>query len=185
MIIKQIGILLLFFFIACNKEKHIRVYKIPKANIEKKEEISLNKSLNKPNFKWDKPSSWVDVPGHKMRIASFRVPHQNGEGDLSITSFGGASGGTQANVNRWEKQIGLNASSMTDINKFSKSNIGKLGQYKIFKLINSNQKETAIIASIFQLKETTLFIKLSISSDGLEEMEDQFIKFCNSIDSSL
>ena len=44
MIIKQIGILLLFFFIACNKEKHIRVYKIPKANIEKKEEISLNKS---------------------------------------------------------------------------------------------------------------------------------------------
>ena len=99
--------------------------------------------------------------------------------------MGGASGGTQANVNRWEKQIGLNASSMTDINKFSKSNIGKLGQYKIFKLINSNQKETAIIASIFQLKETTLFIKLSISSDGLEEMEDQFIKFCNSIDSSL
>ena len=51
--------------------------------------------------------------------------------------------------------------------------------------MNPEKKEMAIIASIFKLKETTLFIKLSIALKGIDEVEELFIDFCNSINFTL
>jgi hypothetical protein len=84
-------------------------------------------------------------------------------------------------VNRWENQIGLSSSSLEKINKISEPRISKLGKYEVFELVNLENQNSAIIASIFKLKETTLFVKLSINVAGLKTSRNQFINFCDSI----
>jgi hypothetical protein len=51
----------------------------------------------------------------------------------------------------------------------------------VFELVNLENQNSAIIASIFKLKETTLFVKLSINVAGLKTSRNQFISFCDSI----
>jgi hypothetical protein len=53
---------------------------------------------------WTAPAGWQAKPLSTMRKGSFAVA---GEGDLSITAFPGATGGLEANLNRWRGQVGL------------------------------------------------------------------------------
>jgi len=176
-IIKYIGFSFLFAFFSCGEDKHVRVYKIKKAKLNKPIEEKIS-SEAKSNFEWDLPKGWKEVSGHSMRIASFQLP---GDGDLSITSFSGASGGVKANVNRWENQIGLSPSSIEEIKQISENRISRLGNYQIFELSNEENKDLTIIAAIFPLKGITLFVKLSIKPNSLNELREQFVEFCDSI----
>ena len=176
-ITKYIILPLLLAFSSCAEEKHIRVYKIKKAKLNKSIE-EIDNSETKPNFAWDVPKKWKEVEGHSMRIASFQLP---GNGDLSITSFSGSSGGVKANVNRWEKQIGIVPSSIEDINQISENRISRLGRYQVYELKKEENKDLAIIAAIFPLKDVTLFVKLSINPNSLDALRAEFVEFCDSI----
>ena len=101
---------------------------------------------------------------------------------MSITSFSGSSGGVKANVNRWESQIGLNPSSIEDKSEFRR--ISRLGKYQVYELKNISNNDLAIIAAIFPLKEATLFVKLSINPNNLDNLRNAFIQFCDSIRNS-
>ncbi len=165
--------------LSCEQDS-IRVYRIPKpkptfgnTGIEP-EKISFN-------LIWNKPESWQEVKGHSMRLASFKIPHERGYADLSITSFPGKSGGVAANVNRWLGQIGLEPMDSLGINKIQKNRIGKLGNYKYFKLINNDIEPSLILASIFELQGHTLFIKCSLPFHSLEKIESDFIQFCGTL----
>ena len=116
-----------------------------------------------------------------MRLVSFNVPFSNGIGDLSMTTFEGSSGGVEANVNRWRQQIGLELLNSSEIKESSVNMDGKLGKYEFFKLVNEKNPDSAILSAIFQLETSTLFVKLSIDSTGIEETENDFITFCKSI----
>ena len=165
--------------LSCEQDT-IRVYKIPKpkptlVNTE------LDPEKSSFNLIWNKPESWQEVQGHSMRLASFKIPHEGGYADLSITSFPGMSGGIAANVNRWLGQIGLEPMDSLGINKIQKNRIGKLGNYKYFKLINNDNERSAILASIFELQDHTLFIKCSLPFNSLEQIESDFIPFCGTL----
>ena len=56
---------------------------------------------------WKAPEGWTEFPGTGMRVASFRVPAEGGQCDLSIVALPGPAGGLAANINRWRGQIGL------------------------------------------------------------------------------
>jgi len=56
---------------------------------------------------WEAPSAWRATPAGAMRKASYSVPGEGGESELSITAFPGDVGGELANVNRWRGQVGL------------------------------------------------------------------------------
>ena len=56
-----------------------------------------------------------------------------------------------------------------------------MGKYEFFKLVNEKNPDLAILSSIFNLESSTLFVKLTIDSKGIEETEDDFITFCKSI----
>ena len=166
------------FIISCDSGDHIRIYRLPK------QEQPLDNAIKDKNefvLKWETPEMWTEVQGHSMRLASFSVPTTKGKGDLSITTFSGISGGVEANVNRWLGQIELEPLSLIEIQKLSLTSRGTLGDYQYFKLINEDQKENAILASIFQLKDRTIFVKLSINGDGISEIESEFRSFCESI----
>jgi hypothetical protein len=58
-------------------------------------------------LKWTAPAGWEAKPLSAMRKGSFRVKAGGGEADVSITAFPGATGGLEANLNRWRGQVGL------------------------------------------------------------------------------
>jgi hypothetical protein len=54
---------------------------------------------------WQAPAQWVSQPAAQFRKATYAVPGDAGESDLSITAFPGEAGGELANVNRWRSQL--------------------------------------------------------------------------------
>ena len=89
---------LLFFLISCEKDKYVRTYRLPK--IEAKPIVAEVQPNVEFSVTWEKPESWIQVDGHSMRLASFNTPFSEGSGDVSVTTFGGSSGGITLNVNR-------------------------------------------------------------------------------------
>ena len=114
-----------------------------------------------------------------MRMASFYVPHSTGKGELSITEFSGMSGGIQANINRWRGQISLPPESIESILKASSSFNSKLGDFLFFELVNEKSNQ-GILASIFELTNRTVFVKLSIDQLALVEAKEDFLTFSKS-----
>ena len=169
----------LLFLLSCEKDKHVRTYRLPKIDSKPiTEDVQTNVEFS---VAWEKPESWIQVDGHSMRLASFNTPFSEGSGDVSVTTFGGSSGGIALNVNRWLGQIGLEPMSDSGIDAISLKKSGSLGEFSYFKLLNDKDQTIAILASIFQLKDRTVFVKLSSSATGVNEIENDFLKFCNSL----
>ena len=97
----------LSIFVSCDSENHIRTYRLPKPDNKLNIDESEANQFNKFDIGWEKPIQWKEVAGHSMRLASFIAPFSSGEGDVSVTTFAGKSGGIGPNVNRWLGQIGL------------------------------------------------------------------------------
>ena len=62
---------------------------------------------------WTVPEGWEKTDGGSMSIGSFKV----GSTVITVTPLGANSGTVLDNVNRWRRQIGLEAASMDDISK--------------------------------------------------------------------
>ena len=173
--------------IACQSEDHIRTYRLPKRSNQSLLNTKKDKSLPELQTKkkeftlnWQKPESWEQFDGHSMRMASFYVPHSSGRGELSITEFSGISGGIQANINRWRGQISLPPDSEKSILNSSISHKSKLGNFLFFELANETSNQ-GILASIFELSNRTVFVKLSIEQSALVEVKKDFLTFSKSI----
>ena len=180
-IFRLLLVCLLFIILSCDSGDHIRTYRLPKTNmIPDKQDVATRRN-EKLKLSWEKPETWIETSGHAMRLVSFNVPFSNGIGDLSMTTFEGSSGGVEANVNRWRQQIGLELLNSSEIKQSSVDMDGRLGKYEFFKLVNEKNPDSAILSAIFQLETSTLFVKLSIDSTGIEETENDFITFCKSI----
>ena len=57
---------------------------------------------------------------------------------------------------------------------------GELSDFRYFELVNNSTKQ-AILASIFQLKNRTVFVKLSIDQSGINSVNEDFLSFSKSI----
>lgn len=61
---------------------------------------------------WTAPAEWEAKALGQMRKGSYTVGR---EADLSITAFPGATGGLEANLNRWRGQVGLPPASAAEV----------------------------------------------------------------------
>ena len=59
------------------------------------------------DLRWTAPAAWTAKPLGAMRKGSYTLKGAGGKADLSITAFPGATGGLEANLNRWRGQVGL------------------------------------------------------------------------------
>ncbi|MBT3664651.1 hypothetical protein HOA87_02985 [bacterium] len=177
--------LAIIFFVGCDNSRHIQYYRTPKKDfgINQAQSSEENQQQVISNLTWDLPKGWIPSKGHSMRLASFDVPFSKGVGDLSIVSLSGISGGLLANVNRWRGQINLDPISENQILEISEAGESKMGAFRIFKMVNNLNKEKAIIAAVLPTGNKTFFIKLTVSQQGLVELESVFEKFCSSIGS--
>ena len=177
--------ILLFFFISCEYNNHVRTYTLSKQNIDKSNSLKTSQSNNN-GLTWVKPNSWIISQGSSMRLASFSVPHKGGLGDLSVIQLMSDGGGLELNVNRWRRQLQLDPVSIQEIDNSIIMYNGNIGNYSIIRIINEKTHDAFICAILpINNKTKTLFIKLSIKSDYILEVEKDFIEFCSSIDISI
>ena len=54
------------------------------------------------------------------------------------------------------------------------------GNYKMIEIINSETND-AFLCAIILLKDSTLFVKLSLKIEGITEIKNEFITFCSSL----
>ena len=177
---RYILILTILFLFSCNDNKHVRKYKLPKINTTRVLEESLKQSSSISTglpFSWDAPSDWIVEEGSSMRIGSYKVPYSKGLGDLSITYFQGDGGGLLANINRWRQQLNLEPASLQEIQESAIYGRSSIGEFKVFKIINYKDTSTAFLCSILTSESSTIFLKLSVPIEGIEELEDQFKSF--------
>ena len=186
-IYSQINFLIILLLVACQSEDQIRTYRLPKKSKDSSLNVIQKKVAPEPLkkneefiLKWKKPEGWEQFDGHSMRMASFYVPHSNGKGELSITEFSGMSGGIQANINRWRGQISLPPESEQSILTSSTSYKSELGKFLFFELANETSNQ-GILASIYELSNRTVFVKLSIEQSALIEVKKDFLTFSKSI----
>ena len=193
----------LLHIIACN-QPNIEKYRIPKnitpvavdekANdsignvsalsnadlMNKLEQAHLQRKYDSLAIVWEKPESWLDSFGSKMRLGSYKVPYVGGYADLSITMLSGAAGGIQANVNRWRSQIRLPNQGLVEINNSAEDRVCGIGDYKGFEIVNPNNGIKAFLCSIIPNGDSTIFVKLSIEANAINEVKSDFFKFCDS-----
>src|SRR5579872_5132659 len=84
--------------VLCGFSRAVRAEESPKTRTVKAGEIKLKV-----------PESWKQQPPtNKLRLAQFTVPKAPGDaedGEFVVFFFGGATGGTDANVQRWINQF--------------------------------------------------------------------------------
>ena len=170
-------LLLLFISTSCDDNQHIRHYRIEK---ESSPEISIQQTSVPSDINWTSPSNWISSTGSSMRIGSFTVPYSNGEGDLSVIKLVGTAGGLTPNINRWRGQLNLKPHTEEDIQKYIQMGESPMGSFQWLTILNSEDDQTAFIASIFQTHTHTIFVKLSVSQPGISELEKEFLNFCES-----
>lgn len=67
------------------------------------------------DLRWTAPAVWTAKSPGQMRKGSYTIKGDGGEADLGITAFPGATGGLEANLNRWRGQVGLPPASPEEI----------------------------------------------------------------------
>ena len=173
-------IILLILLFGCNNQSsnYIKSYKIPKAS-STQTKISQNEHSHLP-FSWEVPNNWISNIKSSMRAASYSISSSKGNADLSVIYLDGNGGGNVANVNRWRKQLDLSDISEKEIESNSQNFNSDIGPYKIYKIINKNNKESGFLCSIIPANSFTIFIKLNTHVDVIDELEEQFIDFSSS-----
>ena len=162
---------------SCGKDNHTRIYRLPKSEVPPKiQPVNSPKS----GINWEKPEMWVTSSGSSMRLASFEVPYIGGTGDLSVIQLAGTGGGLMPNINRWRRQLNLEPQSLHEIEKDVIEKKGKLGKYKMIRIVNF-KNNSAFLVAIIPINNQTLFVKLSADPPGIQEAESDFIFFCSSI----
>jgi len=165
----------------------VQKYRVSKTQVPESSSAALTGSSGVTDtglpFTWIVPGGWEAGKTSSMRLASYNVPMAGGEtGDFSLVQLGGGAGGTMANINRWRGQVGLEPATPEELAEVSHLHNTEQGQqYLHITLINETNPSSAIIAGIFEQPGYVLFAKLAASSAGVQEAQDSFEAFCNSI----
>ena len=72
-------------------------------------------------------------------LASYKIPHDAGDGDVSVISLGGDGGGMLANINRWRMQVGLDPIGEDAIKTHTKAIESKIGTFTAMTLVNDGE----------------------------------------------
>lgn len=190
---------LLFFVSACDRHPPVRYYteiirqpagkqgssltgdmRPDMANPNPGMQAMLERSLAAVELIWTVPEGWVEKSGSGLRLATF----QSTDDDpitCTLVSLAGDSGGTQANVHRWLRQLNIELSS-EDLTLFlqDQKDFRSDGDLPI-RLIDVRSLQTgqdgrvpSLIAAIVSLDDKTIFVKMTGSLDAVTTHRQAF-----------
>lgn len=138
-------------------------------------------------LRWTKPEGWEEQAGSGMRLATLTV----GKGDRSATctmiTLSGTAGGLDANVRRWIGQLKMTGPTGDDFTAFleKQERIQSEGGYDGV-LVNLTELGAStdggsMLAALFTVNQTTLFIKMTGPIELLQAEKDRFAQLCKSL----
>jgi len=177
----KIIISFLFIFIfSCDKKSRVKTYSISKNQVLPVKENKVSTNLIN-SFSWITPKHWTEGKLSSMRLASYTIPFNGGTGDLSITNFSGDGGGLLANVNRWRGQLNLSPYGLENLESQMMTGTSGIGEFQIIKIINIENNLSAFLCAIYDIGGSTIFIKMTSSVLGINELELEFKEFCSTL----
>jgi len=130
---------------------------------------------------WEAPPEWKAQPASAMRKASYRVPGDGGESELSVTAFPGDVGGELANVNRWRGQVGLAPLGAGGLDS-AVSRVEANGlRFTIVELYAKDERGKSIVGAIVPYAGSTWFFKLTGPGALVRASEPAFTGFLRTV----
>jgi hypothetical protein len=127
---------------------------------------------------WTAPRGWQAKPLSTMRKGSFSVKGEGGEADLSITAFPGATGGLEANLNRWRGQVGLEAQAPADIvaavEKFTANGL----DFVVVDYVGGGKR---LLGAVVPYGGNSWFFKLMGPDALVESQKPAFVEFLHTV----
>jgi hypothetical protein len=133
---------------------------------------------------WQIPAGWSEVPPTQMLLAKFVINGNDGEADVTVSTFSGPAGGTLPNINRWRGQVGLAPVSEDDLDKAVSSLDVPDGKAMLVDVNGKNPKtgkETRLVGVIWPRDGQTWFYKLMGDAAVTGREKDAFLKFIQSV----
>jgi len=131
---------------------------------------------------WQAPAQWTSKPPGAMRKATYAVPGDGGDAELSITAFPGDVGGELANVNRWRGQIGLTPLRPEELDASVsrvESNTFHITVVELASRGDPNGK--GILGAIVPAGGSTWFFKLTGPGATLRSAKGAFLEFLHTV----
>lgn len=130
------------------------------------------------DLQWTAPDTWQVKSGSSIRKGSYRVSAANSEADLAITAFPGATGGLEANLNRWRSQVGLaplpGAELLAATEKFDTNGLQ-------FIVIDCRGSTNRLLGAIVQYGGNSWFFKLLGPDATVAAAKADYLKFLHSV----
>jgi hypothetical protein len=127
---------------------------------------------------WSAPAAWTPKALGPMRKGSFSIKTDSGELDLSITAFPGATGGLEANLNRWRGQVGLDPLSpqevITAAEKFEANGL----QFTVVDYAGNGKR---LVGAVVQYGGDSWFFKLMGPDAPVAGQKAGFVEFLHTV----
>jgi len=135
-----------------------------------------------PGLAWSAPDGWPAKPTSAMRKGSYTVPGEGGAtADLSITAFGGETGGEVANVNRWRGQLSLPPLADSDVagavTRFSANDLA----FAVVDFAGTGANPQRILAAMVPHAGATWFFKLMGPDALVAKEKPAFLEFLHTV----
>src|SRR3954468_23037167 len=180
----------------CEKDDKVVVYTTPKDAPRNESAVPANPAAQptpvidesklppaQTEIQWTVPQGWQQQPGTDMRYASFLIWPDHPEIQLTVIPLGAEAADVLQNVNRWEGQVGLQPSALTELPKVVKRvTVGDLN----IDTVDLTGPESAnprlrMLAAILPHADKTWFFKLQGPAELIGTQKGDFDAFLKSI----
>lgn len=136
---------------------------------------------------WATPPGWTAEPASGMRLASFKVTGDGGEGTCSIVILAGDGGGLEANLRRWMGQLNLTPPPAEEMKRFldQQATLSTKGGWtgRLLDLTTLCAPESpSMLAALVDVSGRAVFVKLSGGCAWLKGQQADFRSFCQSLE---
>ncbi len=127
-----------------------------------------------PEFKWKVPEGWQTLPAGPMQVAKFAVPARAGaKAEVFVSVFPSDTGGALANVNRWRRQLGLEAVDEAGLKPLVTPLDGAPGA----QLVDLKNDAKAMLGAIVPREGRWWFYKLMGDTAAVSAEREAFVRF--------
>lgn len=159
--------------LSCTEEKEIPTFRLA---VAPEAETTPARLENQPHpFRWIAPETWEEETPGQFQIALYRIAPGI---TAAVSKLPGDAGGMAANVDRWRKQVGLQAAEKIDGEAIALEE-DPSWQARWFELKGA---ERSILAAIIPVDGETWFFKLDSPTPAIETARPGFMDLLKSVE---
>jgi hypothetical protein len=166
---------LCFLALGCEKEAPVRAYQAPKEPAH----------VHRERIEWKLPADWIEWPGDDMTYAGFTVEDGEPALEMSVTSLPRERPGAAdlaANVNRWQRQLEMPASSPEEVNQLAKKVMVDGREGSVIDLLGpAGEGQKRILGAMIIDGDRVWFLKMAGGIVRVEKHKKEFDDFVSNL----